>query len=256
AVDSAPGAGATFSFTIPLAPAAPASAAPFTPPRLEGRSILIVAASDHPVEAALVARRLADWGARTRVVPNDVGLVESAQQSCDPLIVDGAIGLVAAQTIAQTAPATRRVLLATPNQRHELGAHGAAGFTGYLTKPVRAASLAARFAADAHASEGREDSTDVAPHAPSTAASAMTILVAEDNEINALLTRSLLAKLGHRPTVAATGAEAVEAWRVARAAGTPYDLVLMDVHMPDMDGVEAARRIRAAEQGDNSRTPI
>src|SRR5262249_14950632 len=55
AVDSAPGAGATFSFTIPLAPAAPASAAPFTPPRLEGRSVLIVAASSHPVRAALAA---------------------------------------------------------------------------------------------------------------------------------------------------------------------------------------------------------
>ena len=59
----------------------------------------------------------------------------------------------------------------------------------------------------------------------------LAILVAEDNEINALLARALLARLGHRPTVAPDGAAALEACRAPRA-GTPYDLVLMDVHMP------------------------
>jgi CheY-like chemotaxis protein len=131
------------------------------------------------------------------------------------------------------------------------------GFTGYLVKPLRAASLAARFntAVDEFVVDGAD--AENASHTSQRAEGGSAILVAEDNEISALLARALLARLGHRPTVANNGAVAVEAWLAARAAGEPYGLVLMDVQMPGTDGIEAARRIRAAEaESGGARTPI
>ena len=62
---------------------------------------------------------------------------------------------------------------------------------------------------------------------PDSAAASLAVLVAEDNDINALLTRSLLTRLGHRPEVAPDGAAAIEAWQAAQDSGSPYDLILM-----------------------------
>jgi PAS domain S-box-containing protein len=262
-VESTPGAGATFRFTVPLPPAERDSAAPPWP-RLDQKAVLIVA-PPASVVAELVACRLDRWGAQTSIVADvDAARARLSASTWDTLIVDRALGRAAVETIARAsaAAAARRIVLVTPHDRDELGALRDAGFTAYLVKPVRTASLAARVVAAETApfdepTPVTEAAADARTRAPAHVGASLTILVAEDNEINALLARALLTRLGHRPTLVATGVQAIAAWRTARAAGAPYDLILMDVHMPEMDGIAAAQHIRAAElAADGARTPI
>jgi CheY-like chemotaxis protein len=135
-------------------------------------------------------------------------------------------------------------VLLTSGSRHE---KLSPAFTGFLVKPLRAASLAARLSLPPEVA-----SPDLAPEpsaqpAGAVPAKGLSILVAEDNEINALLMRSLLTKLGHRVVIAVHGEAALESWLGASSAGTPYDLVLMDIQMPQLDGIETTKRIRAHE---------
>jgi CheY-like chemotaxis protein len=255
AVESAPGAGATFGFTIALPRAATDATPAFAPPRLSDSAVLIVAPG--AIEAPLVAARLERWGATVALAPD----ARSAsallpERHWDAVLVDHALGLEAARAVLTATPGVeRRIALVTPAERHELPALKALGFTGYLVKPVRTASLAARLGGEAANGEGAADEADIAP--ASAAAKGLAILIAEDNDINALLARALLTRLGHRPTIAPNGAAAVESCLAAVRAGAPYDLILMDVHMPEVDGIEATRRIRAAEaQGATPRTRI
>jgi PAS domain S-box-containing protein len=249
-VESRPGEGSSFHFTVPLRTAVTTERVP-APPDLREVSILIVSPS---IAAPLIAERLTRWGARTCAVPDGtVALGLLPERQWDVLIADHALGDEAMGTLASATrhAAARRIVLITPGERSKLPALRDQGFDAYLVKPVRAASLAAlldpaQAPSESPGASAEEEDPAVAA-ARAEPAGGLAILVAEDNEINALLVRSLLTRLGHRPTVVAGGVAAYQAWLKAHAACAPYDLVLMDVQMPDGDGIEATRRVRTAE---------
>jgi CheY-like chemotaxis protein len=173
----------------------------------------------------------------------------------------------------------RAIVLLTPAARGQVDDMRKIGFSGYLVKPVREASLIERLLskpvtngamqAELPSEEAPPPPPVAAPpeslgsnKAPQPAKSApvraventggLKILLAEDNPINAMLTRELLKRRGHRVSEVTCGEDAVKA-----CASERFDLVLTDIHMPGLDGVEATRRIRAEEQAKGrTRVPI
>ena len=261
-LESKVGVGSTFEVSIPLVAADHSGQPSLAAPDLSGQSIMLMAPQS--IEASLVARRLERWGGQTCVV-SDVAVARALlpERNWRAILLDQSIGAEEVELLAETATpfAAERIVMFTPAARHELQrAATSSALTGYLVKPLRAASLAARLttaAAPEFAADALEEEKARAETAPAAVPHGLSVLVAEDNEINALLMRSLLSRLGHQAVIATNGEAALESWLSAKSAGTPYDLVLMDIQMPTLDGIETTRRIRAREAAQGLRkTPI
>ena len=156
------------------------------------------------------------------------------------VLIDHALGLADIERLGEAAPACH------PAYR-DVHAGDAAGIAA--VRHLRPHRLSGQAAARGFARGPPDDRTGSgraepgAGHRPDRDISrgvgkGLSILVAEDNQINALLIRSLLGRLGHDTLITTNGAEALESWLSAKAAGTPYDLVLMDIQMPQLNGIE------------------
>ncbi|MGH6817601.1 MAG: ATP-binding protein [Methylovirgula sp.] len=236
--------GSCFVLSLPL-PAEAAGEAP-APASLAGRRVLVVANSSF--EAPYLAERLSEAGAAVvRAGGLDDGLYVlgeacAARQAPDIIIIDCALGKDAAYRLgaaARTAHVGRRLVLFSAAERRAFGQESLRDFDGWLVKPLRSGSLLARL--------GSGDAPFVAPITTPAALpnlSGIEILLAEDNDINALIVTRHLEKCGAHIVRAEDGSAALAQ---LNTPGQRFDAVILDIRMPGLDGLEVARRIRAAE---------
>jgi signal transduction histidine kinase/DNA-binding response OmpR family regulator len=247
-LESADDQGSIFSFDIALPPVQSASREA-EGPSLAGRRALIVGRS--PFEAPYLGERLARSGAEViRAEGPEAALIAlESRPPPDIVIVDCALGETATRQLAGAARAAgvaKSLVLFSPFERRAFGQSSLAGFDGWLVKPVRSRSLLARLAGSGQAPAEASGAPDTGR--PPLSCVGLNVLVAEDNDINALVVQRHLERLGAQVSRVNNGTQAVAA-AAAAAEGRRqrFDAVLMDVRMPGLDGLEAARRIRRAE---------
>ncbi len=242
-VASEVGAGSTFTLTARLDVAA-ADAAPEAPAPMAGRSVLLV--EDNPSSRRVLERQLVGWGLACTAVGTPATALElvAGGQRFDVAVLDarmpGTGGRELARSLRSHPAGIELPLLLLSGRQSRPHHHDFPLFAAVLDKPVRATALRDALtevfdpsAAAPVTPPGRDDH-------PVAAGSGLRVLLAEDNPVNQLVAQLMLAKGGHLVDTVSNGQEALEA--VCRA---PYDVVLMDVQMPVLDGLGATRRIRA-----------
>ncbi|OFX04110.1 MAG: hypothetical protein A3E78_13255 [Alphaproteobacteria bacterium RIFCSPHIGHO2_12_FULL_63_12] len=229
----------------------------------------ILVVDDVDVNRRIGVEQLAAWGFRVEAVGDAAAALKAladAVAAGDPFdlaILDYFMpetdGTMLARDIRATPSIAKTplLILTSVDQPGDAKRFKEIGVQGYLVKPARSALLLTTIkqivASLAPAPEFVPTPTPTPADEPVVAGGRkIRVLVAEDNDVNQLVIRHMLSARDHEVEIAATGREAVAAFEQAR-----FDIVLMDVSMPEMDGYEAARAMRAIEAADGrDRTPI
>jgi signal transduction histidine kinase/DNA-binding response OmpR family regulator len=245
--------GSTFSFAIPAEPARVTKQKQRNLedvwPALEGKRVLIV--DDNKTNRRILVLQTRKWGLLPRETksalqalrwlkqgePFDLAIFDLQMPEMDGLMLTREVrGLPGAKSLP--------IILLTSLGRREIGVDGI-DISAYLTKPLKPSALFDALAgifAQQKTVVPQPDSAKPALDPEMAKQHPLRILLAEDNQVNQKLALRLLEQMGYRADVASNGLEAVESVKRQR-----YDVVLMDVQMPEMDGLEATRTIRKAD---------
>ncbi len=272
-VESTPDKGSTFVFDIPLSQDREAAIGEEWPALSSAPRVLIV--DDGVIEADLIARMLRARACQVEHASpeNAVLALWSASHEGKPyeaILMTASIARGGGAIIAQAgeacgqADALRSIVLIDPSERGEVDEFKRVGIDAFLVRPVRPVSLFAQL-------EGGEGSHYVTPayggaisdpdalfeeQSPQGQEEGKHVLLAEDNGINALLASKMLEKTGCEVSHVEDGKEAVAAVKASiMGEGRAIDVVLMDIHMPEMDGIEATKVIHQLCQSQGATAP-
>lgn len=249
-VSSRLGEGSEFVFEIP---AIAATEAPQNRQSiLSGRHAVIV--SKNAIEADAIAHTIRAHGGVVNLAATPAQAAPFATD-CDVLLIDAAMedsdGRLLKRLRQSGFADCEAITLIAPTDRGMLGEFRASGYATFLARPVRGETLL-RVLLTSHAPTLPQPQPEKRGAAPFIRAlggrrQGLSVLIAEDNDINAMLARATLVKAGHRVKVVGNGKAAVEAVTEAGLKHR-FDVVLMDLHMPVMDGLDAIAAIRRHEE--------
>ena len=259
-VESEPGQGSTFWFTIRF-PKCTASAPVQVDAKLRAaRRSRVLAVDDNAVNREILCQQLADWDVDVETTsdgPTALAMMRQANAQGRPFdvaILDWHMPNMSGVDLAQAMRAsaefghTHLIMLTSVDDKIQPEELKDLGFCAYLVKPVRRAKLlnvlAEIIGRDGCDGEQEADRPDAAGSGASTdgAVGRAHVLVAEDNDVNQMVAVEILKNAGYTCDIVDNGAAAV-----AAVASTHYDAVLMDCQMPELDGFEASKAIRARE---------
>jgi two-component system, sensor histidine kinase and response regulator len=259
-LESEPGTGSTFYFTARFSrqKTLEQKPAPTTSADLRGRPVLVV--DDNATNRRILEQMLLNWQMTPSVATGGSDALEAMERASSGgkpfhvVLIDGQMpemdGFTLAEQIRKNRRLSRtRLIMLTSAGRQGDTARGRLGFAGFLTKPVKQSELYDAIATAVGASQ--KPAPARRPASSRYRAPGLNILLAEDNAVNQELAVRILKKHGHKTVAARTGKEAL-----ALLGKRSFDLVVMDVQMPDMDGFEATAAIREREPATGPRIPI